>query len=149
MQFGKFATAAFAALLGLASLASLAEAKGMNPVAGNAAEKTALARAQISVDQAIKIAEKSSGGKAIGTAIDNQNDQVFSYDVTVEVVGATQHVLVDMQSGAIVADNKDAAGGADGATEQSGEATGETAGEGTGAAEGAEDNEAAGEKGGG
>ena len=149
MQFGKFATVAFGALLGLVSLASLAEAKSMNPVAGSAAEKAALATAQISVEQAINIAEKTSGGKATGTAIDNQNDQDFSYDVTVEVVGATQHVLVDMQSGAIVADNQDTAGGGDGANELSGEAAGETAGEGPEAAEGAEENETPDEKGGG
>ena len=141
MPTNKIILIAFAIGFSFTGFATLAEAKSMKLVTADPQEVAALKSAKITVEQATRIAEKSSGGAATGIAIDNQNGTTFAYDVTVEVVGAEQHVLVDMQNGEVK--SGDSADGANGETADTGaEAGGE-------AAEGPEENEGADEKGGG
>jgi uncharacterized membrane protein YkoI len=69
------------------------------------AEISALQGAKIGLIDAIRAAEQQVGGKAIDTGIDNQNGNL-RYEVKVLKDGAVHNVMVDAQSGQVVAANQ-------------------------------------------
>ena len=85
-------------LVGAGGIAIAAETEG----ADGPKEKAALAAAKITLPQAIAAAEQHLGGKAIATGIENQDDRVVYYDITIDKGGVLHKVLVDMQSGQVV-----------------------------------------------
>jgi uncharacterized membrane protein YkoI len=66
------------------------------------AEISALQNAKVGLIDAIRAAEQKVGGKAIDTGIDNQNG-TLRYEVKVLKDGAVQDMMVDAQSGQVVA----------------------------------------------
>jgi uncharacterized membrane protein YkoI len=70
--------------------------------------------AKVSMAEAIAAAEKATGGKAVGSGIEDQ-DGVVHFEVTILKDNARQKVLVDTQTGQIV---KTAAADSDGGDDQ-------------------------------
>ncbi len=91
-----------------AALAQSSATTGAPAVQSDATELAALEGAKVSLTDAIAIAEKEGGGKAVDAGFEGENG---SYAYEVEVLGANgeQTVLVDAQSGKVtkVAQNAD------------------------------------------
>lgn len=87
--------------LATGGLASLAQANERNnDLGGN--EATAIANAKVTLVQAITAAEQATGGKAVGSGIENQNNTAIFYDVTIlKADGLFYQALVDMQTGQV------------------------------------------------
>lgn len=64
-------------------------------------EAAVMANAKISMTQAIAAAEQQTGGKAVGTGIEDQDGTVF-LEVQVLKNGQRQKVLIDPQNGQVV-----------------------------------------------
>src|SRR5690349_8075220 len=64
-------------------------------------EASVFANAKISISQAIAAAEQKTGGKAVGSGIDDQDGTVF-LEVRILKDSQTQKVLVDPQTGQVV-----------------------------------------------
>ena len=82
--------------LGVTVLAPDARARG-----GDAKEQAAMAGAKITKQQAMVIAEKATGGKAIKAGVENEGG-VVSYEVKIDLAGVRKEVLVDMQTGRVI-----------------------------------------------
>jgi uncharacterized membrane protein YkoI len=97
---------ALATVVALAGAAGIAHA-GDKP---DAAEMAKLAAAKTSLSQAIAIAEKETGGKAIDAGFDNE-DGTLSLEIEVLKDNAVSKVIVDADSGKVlkvaVADSED------------------------------------------
>ncbi len=97
---------ALATVVALAGAAGIAQA-GDKP---DAAEMTKLAAAKTSLSQAIAIAEKETGGKAIDAGFDNE-DGTLSLEIEVLKDNAVSKVIIDADSGKVlkvaVADSED------------------------------------------
>ena len=66
-----------------------------------ATEAAIMAKAKVSLVQAIAAAEKATGGKAVGSGIEGE-DGGGHFEVTTLKDGAVQKVLVDTQTGNVV-----------------------------------------------
>ena len=64
-------------------------------------ELNAVTNAKTSLSQAIAAAEQETGGKAIGTGLENQ-DGVMAYEIEIAKGNTLQRVLVDSDSGKII-----------------------------------------------
>jgi len=90
-------------LLALATIAALAGAAGIAQAGDkpDAAEMARLAAAKTSLSQAIAIAEKETGGKAIDADFDNQ-DGTLSLEIEVLKDNAVSKVIIDADTGKVV-----------------------------------------------
>lgn len=79
---------------------ALAQNTGQNDTRGEASELAALQGAKVSLSEAIGIAEKEAGGKAVEAGIDDENGQ-YAYEVEVLGSDAEQEVLIDPASGKV------------------------------------------------
>ncbi len=104
-------TAAVALAAGVGGMSGVAFSKGAEAGADEAA---IMANAKVTMAQAIATAKSQSGGKAVGSGIENQ-DGVVAWEVDVLKDGKTNKVLVDTQTGQItktvVADSEQKEGG--------------------------------------
>jgi uncharacterized membrane protein YkoI len=64
-------------------------------------ESRALSSAKISMSQALTAAELATGGKAVGTGVEDQDGDVH-FEVTILKDNVRQKVLVDTQTGQVV-----------------------------------------------
>jgi uncharacterized membrane protein YkoI len=100
-------------LLAVATIVALGGAAGIAQAGDklDAAEMAKLAAAKTSLSQAIAIAEKETGGKAIDADFDNE-DGTLSLEIEVLKDNAVSKVIIDADTGkvlkvAAVADNED------------------------------------------
>ena len=99
-------------ILALATVVALAGAAGIAQAGDkpDAAEMAKLAAAKTSLSQAIAIAEKETGGKAIDAGFDNE-DGTLSLEIEVLKDNAVSKVIIDADSGKVlkvaVADSED------------------------------------------
>ena len=92
-----FATLAAASLLAV-GLGTHAIASG-----NDAEERAAMASANITLSDAIALAEKEVGGRAVEAEVEDEDGGVFYYEVEVIMPdGAEKEVLIDMGTGEIV-----------------------------------------------
>lgn len=75
---------------------ALAQNAGQN----DASELAALQGAKVNLAEAIGIAEKEAGGKAVGAGIEDENGQ-YAYEVEVLGSNGEQEVLIDPASGKV------------------------------------------------
>lgn len=101
---------------------AIAVAMGLSVVAGSAGanakerqdapndESRILSSAKISMSRALAAAEQATGGKAVGTGIEDQDGTVH-FEVRILKDNVRQKVLVDLQTGqvakSVLADNDD------------------------------------------
>jgi uncharacterized membrane protein YkoI len=64
-------------------------------------ELSAMTNAKTSLSQAIAAAEQETGGKAIGTGLENQEGPL-AYEVEIAKGNTLQNVLVDLDSGKVI-----------------------------------------------
>jgi uncharacterized membrane protein YkoI len=101
MTHTKRLTLAIAGVLAAATLsaAGAADAKDRHDQRTN--EAAIIANAKVTITQAIATAEQQTGGKAVGTGIEDQDGAVF-LEVTVLKDNQKHKVLIDPQSGHVV-----------------------------------------------
>ena len=93
---------------GLATLAAaslLALGLGTNAIASgnNKEEKAAMAAANITLSDAVALAEQKVGGRAVEAEVDDEDGGQFYYEIEVIMPdGAEKEVLIDMGTGEIV-----------------------------------------------
>ncbi|MHC2722293.1 PepSY domain-containing protein [Bradyrhizobium diazoefficiens] len=68
-----------------------------------------IATAKISLDAAVKIAEKHVSGKAVRAEYEKQRDGRWVYDVEVKANAAVSDVKVDPENGTVIASKLDQA----------------------------------------
>ena len=90
-------------LLAVATIVALGGAAGIAQAGDklDAAEMTKLAAAKTSLSQAIAIAEKETGGKAIDADFDNENG-TLSLEIEVLKDNAVSKVIIDADTGKVV-----------------------------------------------
>ena len=90
-------------LLALATIVALGGAAGIAQAGDklDAAEMAKLAAAKTSLSQAIAIAEKETGGKAIDADFDNK-DGTLSLEIEVLKDNAVSKVIIDADTGKVV-----------------------------------------------
>ena len=90
-------------LLAVATIVALGGAAGIAQAGDkpDSAEMAKLMAAKTSLTQAIAIAEKETGGKAIGADFDNQ-DGAFSLEIEVLKDNAVSKVIIDADTGKVV-----------------------------------------------
>ena len=99
MSINKIIPLALAGTVALVGVSGLAFAKGDD---NEAAEKAALSSATISLKQAIEIAEKEIGGKAVESGVDDEDGKTFYYEIEVQAPDGTEkEVLIDMKTGKV------------------------------------------------
>ena len=87
------------------AVAALGFGIGSNAMADSydEAELAAINTAKISLSDAIGLAEKEAGGRAVEAEIDEDGDRVFYYEVEVITPdGGEKEVLIDMNTGKII-----------------------------------------------
>ena len=101
---------AFTVAIGLSLIAGTAGAYAKDSREGPTDEARILSSAKISMSQALTAAEQATGGKAVGTGIEDRDGTVH-FEVTILKDNTRQKVLVDTQTGIVVktitADNDD------------------------------------------
>jgi uncharacterized membrane protein YkoI len=99
MLFSRIISAGFIAALVLGgATAALAET---GHEMGEQQELNAVTNAKTSLSQAIAAAEQETGGKAVGSGIENQDGSV-AYEVEIAKGTSLQKVLVDLDSGKVI-----------------------------------------------
>lgn len=91
--------AASAVALSLIAGGATAYAKERSEAPTN--DAAVMSQAKVSISEAIANAEKATGGKAVGSGIENQNG-VTHFEVEILKDNARQKVLVDTQTGQVV-----------------------------------------------
>ena len=92
-------TALIAGTLATGAVGGLAFAKERQDAKTD--EAAIMTNAKITMAQAIAAAEQATGGKAVGTGIEDQ-DGTVNFEVKVLKDGARQKVLIDTQTGKVV-----------------------------------------------
>ena len=92
-------TAVIAGTLATGAIGGLALAKERQDA--KTAQAVTMTNAKITMAQAIAAAEEASGGKTVGTGIEDQDGRV-NFEVKVLKDGTNQKVLIDTQSGQVV-----------------------------------------------
>ncbi len=92
-------TAVIAGTLATGGIGGLAFAKERQDAKND--EAAIMTNAKITMPQAIAAAQQATGGKAVGTGIEDQ-DGTVNFEVKVLKDGARQKVLIDTQTGKVV-----------------------------------------------
>ena len=97
----KLLTLATASIIAAGTLGVAGTASARDNHDGRTNEAAIVANAKVTMIQAITAAEQQTGGKAVGTGIEDQDGTVF-LEVQVLKDGQRQKVLVDPQNGQVV-----------------------------------------------
>ena len=101
MTKARYIPLALAAAIAAGGVGSaLAQNTGQDDTRGEPSELAVLQGAKISLSEAIGIAEKEAGGKAVEAGIDDENGQ-YAFEVEVLGSSAEQEVLIDPATGKV------------------------------------------------